>query len=79
MSRTVPRTPWPEGFPDVVVHGKLPARNNHPNYAAAKAGNAEAALGLVRDLLTDEGLHQLRAWLQGHQPLEPVYDLLRDK
>jgi len=53
----------------VVVHGKLQARNNHPNYAAAKSGNAEAALALVRDLLTDEGLNWIHALLQGRQPL----------
>jgi hypothetical protein len=53
MSIVIPRAPWPQHFPDVVIHGDLQRRNKHPNLAIAKAGNASAALALARDLLSE--------------------------
>jgi hypothetical protein len=48
----------PPDFPDAIVHSEMRARNGHVDYAAAKAGDAEAASSLVDDLLlspaTDE-------------------------
>lgn len=68
MDVTISRAPWPENFPEVVVHGRLPDRNRHPEFAIAKAGNAGAALSLVRDLMNDAAMDRLRAMLIGRQP-----------
>src|SRR5579863_6807059 len=69
MSFAIPRTPWPEHFPDVVIHGELRQRNRHPNLAFAKAGDAGAALALVRDLMSEAALNQIEFLLQGRKPL----------
>jgi hypothetical protein len=55
-----PRTPWRPGFPDVVIHATLAVRNAHPRYAAAKAGDAEAALVLAQDLLNRDAVTCLK-------------------
>jgi hypothetical protein len=54
-----PRTGWRPDFPDVVIHATLPARNAHPLYAAAKAGDAPAALILALDLLCENATGHL--------------------
>jgi hypothetical protein len=69
MTTYCPRTPWPEHFPDVIVHQTLSARNNHPAYAAAKAGDSDAALKLVLDLLPDDGIENVRNLIGDRQPL----------
>ena len=46
----VPRAPWPVGFPDVVIRADLTARDNHPDFPAAKGGDRAAALRLAVDL-----------------------------
>ncbi len=69
MNVVITRTPWREDFPDVVIHGDLQRRNRHPNLAIAKAGNAEAALALVRDLLSDAAIGELEKLLQGRKPV----------
>ena len=48
------RLPWPENFPDVIVHTGVKARDAHPGYDAAKSGDPEAALALVEDLMNPE-------------------------
>jgi hypothetical protein len=52
----------------VVIHGDLQPRNRHPKLAIAKAGDAAAALALVRDLLSEVAIRRLRGLLQGRQP-----------
>ena len=69
MNLIIPRTPWPEHFPDIIIHRDLSVRNRHPAYVAAKGGDVEAALALVRDLLTDDGLQNIQSLLQGRKPL----------
>jgi orotate phosphoribosyltransferase-like protein len=69
MNVVIPRTPWPEHSADVVIHGDLQRRNRHPNLAIAKAGNAGAALALVRDLLSDTAIETLASLLQGRKPV----------
>ncbi|CAN5584880.1 hypothetical protein BH10PSE14_BH10PSE14_40550 [soil metagenome] len=54
------RLPWPVDFPDVVIHTTVRLRDAHPGYAAAKAGDAEAALTLAMDLLRPDALAELR-------------------
>jgi hypothetical protein len=55
-----PRTPWSPGFPDVVIHTTVKTRDAHPSYAAAKAGDAEAALVLAGDLICLEAIVELQ-------------------
>jgi adenine/guanine phosphoribosyltransferase-like PRPP-binding protein len=69
MNLVIPRSPWPEGFPDVIVHNVLRARNDHPAFPAAKAGDIAASQRLVADLLSDDSLRQLAGLLQGRSPL----------
>lgn len=55
------RSPWPTDFPGVVIHTDVSARDGHPDYKAAKAGGAEAALTLAADLISPSATDQLRA------------------
>jgi hypothetical protein len=57
----IERYPWPPGFPDVVVHGPLAARDSHPDFAAAKSGDARAAIRVALDLLSEPAVAQLAA------------------
>lgn len=50
MSLT-PRFSWPADFPDVAVHTTVAARDSHPAYGRAKAGDPDSALTLAIDLL----------------------------
>ena len=68
MNSSIPRAPWPDNFPDVVIHGDLQTRDKHPNLPMAKAGNAGAALALVRDLLNEAVIERIAATLQGRMP-----------
>jgi hypothetical protein len=68
MSIVIPRAQWPNAFPDVIIHGDLPTRNKHPNLSIAKAGNAGAALALVRDLLSDAAIGVLETLVSGRRP-----------
>jgi hypothetical protein len=68
MNVAIPRAPWPQDFPDVVIHGDLQRRNKHPNLAIAKAGNPGAALALVRDLLSDVAIGAFENLLQRGSP-----------
>jgi hypothetical protein len=68
MSRTLPiRLPWPPDFPDVVIHTDVRARDSHPSYKAAKAGDADAALTLASSLLSMVEIDRLR-FLIGNLP-----------
>ncbi|WP_152570890.1 hypothetical protein [Massilia sp. LC238] len=53
------RAPWPVEFPDVVIHASETAVKQHPAYAAAKAGDVEAAAQLVMDSVSDEAIGTL--------------------
>lgn len=55
----MPRGPWPSDFPDVVIHTTVRRRDAHPEYAAAKAGDANAALALAIDLIEAEAVASL--------------------
>ncbi|MFK8398187.1 LPD38 domain-containing protein [Pseudomonas sp. BGr12] len=51
---------WDAAFPDVTVAHPLAFLNNHPDYAAAKAGDTAAALRVARDAITPEFVDQVR-------------------
>lgn len=68
MTNALPiRLPWPPDFPDVVIHTDVRTRDRHPGYAAAKAGDAEAALMLASDLLSPDGMVSLQEII-GNRP-----------
>lgn len=54
------RRGWDASFPDVAVAHPLAFLNNHPDYAAAKAGDDAAALRVARDAITPEFVEQVR-------------------
>ena len=54
------RRGWDASFPDVAVAHPLAFLNNHPDYAAAKAGDSTAALRVARDAITPEFVDQVR-------------------
>ncbi|TLP68252.1 hypothetical protein FEA48_30840 [Pseudomonas nitroreducens] len=54
------RRGWDAAFPDVTVAHPLAFLNNHPDYAAAKAGDTAAALRVARDAITPEFVDQVR-------------------
>ena len=53
-------------LPPAAIGGSLARVNNHPDYAEAKAGDAEASLRLARDLVTDGFIEEVRQ-LMGSQ------------
>lgn len=67
------RAAWGEGFPNVVVqrYGKVSELRAHPDYAAAKKGDAEAATRVVRDMLRDRALERIRQALGDRKPVPP--------
>ena len=69
MTGEIQRTPWPPNFPDVVIHMSLKARNRHPAYPAAKAGDATAAYAFVSDVLNAENFERVAALIVGRKPL----------
>jgi hypothetical protein len=58
-SHLPPRVPWPDNFPDVIVHGEEKARDAHPSYLAAKSGDAASALCLAMDFLDMDKVQQI--------------------
>jgi adenine/guanine phosphoribosyltransferase-like PRPP-binding protein len=67
------RVPWPADFPHVIIHTDVKTRDTHPDYPAAKAGDADAALALAVDLISDDAVQALRDMLDDrHALLLPV-------
>lgn len=64
-----PRTLWPIWFPDVVVHTDLALRDSHSLFAAAKAGDSEAALTLAESLLSAAATEALRQIIDGRDAI----------
>ncbi len=60
MSNDLPhRTPWGD-FPNVLIQASETAVKQHPDYAAAKAGEVAAAVRLVEATLDDAAVARLR-------------------
>lgn len=67
------RIPWPPNFPDVILHTDVQARDDDPDYGAAKSGDPKAALSLARRLLKDEAAAELGRLIgETHALLLPV-------
>ncbi|MCM2317790.1 MAG: hypothetical protein NDI93_00490 [Pseudomonas sp.] len=62
-SQRYSRRGWDETFPAVELAHPLSFLNNHPDYAAAKAGDDAAALRVARDAVTPEFVEQVRAMI----------------
>ena len=63
-------------FPDIVLHADELAVKRHPQYAAAKAGDADAAETLVENLTNRGCLTEVSSLLQGRDVrLLPVHAL----
>ncbi|WP_239642000.1 phosphoribosyltransferase [Edwardsiella tarda] len=69
--RTLPhpaqRPPWPEDFPDVVIHTRLGVATGHPDYTAAKNGDKDAAYRLVADVLNKAAIDDIRGIIGNHR------------
>jgi len=51
---------WPESFPRIVGHTTIAKLKAHPDYNAAKGGDIDAAVRLVKDLVKPERLQALK-------------------
>ena len=70
-----PRVPL-HAFPDIVLHADELAVKRHPQYAAAKAGDADAADALVDGLVNRDRLAEVKSLLLGrNERLLPVHAL----
>lgn len=67
MPAQPPRSPWND-FPDVLIHASESAVKQHPRYPAAKSGDAEAAIELVRDTLNPDQVKALGEMFPGETP-----------
>ncbi len=66
------RVPFPPGFPDVVIQqpwGSPIRSTQHPDYAAAKAGEREAAVRFVAAMLDPRKFDVLRALIRDRTPI----------
>lgn len=64
-----PRTPWGE-FPDVLIHSSESAVKQHPDYHAAKSGDAAAAERLVNETINQSQIDALCNLIKGKD--EPI-------
>ena len=63
------RTPWRRAFPDAVILASESAVKQHPEYRAAKTGDASAAVRLVRELVGDEAIDAVGRELRKPLPI----------
>ena len=59
-------------LPDVVIGHKLGELSSHPDYAAAKAGDTEAALRIALDMVDDAMIEAVRKAAKGADVIIPV-------
>ena len=52
------RTEW-HGFPDVILHAEESVVKKHPSYAAAKAGDTDAAVELIHATLSLTAINKI--------------------
>lgn len=67
MHQKPPRTHWGM-FPDVLIHAPESEVKQHPSYAAAKAGDANAAVELIEDTLNLDQVATLGIMFEGQRP-----------
>jgi hypothetical protein len=67
-----PRVPFRADFPDVVIQrpfNPLAQPTQHPDYAAAKAGDKDAADRFVISIIAPEGLDRIRRLVGDRRPI----------
>ncbi len=62
------RSGWAEGFPEIVTHTTVNARDAHPDYATAKTGDGDAASRLINEIVSVDSIEILRMALGGKKP-----------
>jgi len=62
------RFPW-EAFPDVWLHADEHVVKTHVSYTAAKAGDLDSALSLVKQWASEGVVHQLATEFDRHEPI----------
>lgn len=62
------RYPW-DYFPDVLIHAPERLVKSHRSYAAAKAGNVDAAGQLVLEVISDDALDHMWRWFHRRAPI----------
>jgi adenine/guanine phosphoribosyltransferase-like PRPP-binding protein len=63
-----PRAAW-GNFPDVLIHAEESAVKQHPDYPAAKSGDAGAAARLVADTISDEQVRAIQTLAGSDSPV----------
>jgi hypothetical protein len=63
------RAPWDRDFPDAGILASESAVKQHPDYRAAKTGDASAAVRLVRELVGDKSIDALGQQLTEALPI----------
>jgi hypothetical protein len=63
------RAAWGHAFPDALILANESAVKQHPDYRAAKTGDAGAAVRLVSALVSDETIDALGRQLDERQPI----------
>jgi hypothetical protein len=69
MAKFPNRIRWPAEFPDVVIHTDVRTRDAHKDYSDAKAGDADAALALALELISERAVRSLRELIGDRNPL----------
>lgn len=67
--------PYPESFPNVIVHTTINNMKIHPSYIAAKNGDVSAALSLISDVSKKDRIEKLASYYPD-AILIPVHELI---
>jgi len=63
---TAQRTAW-KNFPSAILHAEEISVKKHPNYVAAKSGDADAAFALVQETISNAAANLLRDLIADRQ------------
>lgn len=63
------RRAWEPPLPDAVIHTEVGTRDAHPQYAGAKSGDADDAIVLAIELISDKAVSDLRSLIGARTPL----------
>lgn len=69
------RAAWPHRFPDADIHASESRVKKHDLYGAAKAGDVEASVELVLDVLNADAIERLRRYRKQSPVIVPVHGI----
>jgi hypoxanthine-guanine phosphoribosyltransferase len=69
------RNAWPRGFPDADIHAPESRVKKHDLYGAAKAGDVEASVELVLDVINAAAVERLRQYRKLSPIIVPVHGI----